>query len=145
MPAYLSKRSIMVKRDAKDCCDVPCYKEDVVERLRKDAPPDDAVVSIASLFAVLADPTRVRLLSALAGGDELCVCDIANVVGLTLSATSHQLRKLRDAGVVEFRNDGRMAYYRLRDGFTAGLLAQARVHVSPRSGKRGNGLKVVQQ
>ena len=118
-----------MKRRDDACCDVPCYNADVVERLRGSSASDDDVAAIASLFSVLADATRVRLLSALSSGEELCVCDVANVVGLSMSATSHQLRKLREAGVVSFRNDGRMAYYRLRDGFVGGLLAQARVHI----------------
>ncbi len=114
---------------SQDSCNVPCHKVDLVERLRADMPPDDLLQQLASLFGLLADPTRLRIIGALSSGEELCVCDVANVLGLSMSATSHQLRKLRDAGVVTFRNDGRMAYYRIRDGFVAGLLLQARVRL----------------
>ena len=110
-----------------DRCAIPCYKGDVVARLKSQMPPDDVLQGIARLFGVLADATRLRIIGALASGEELCVCDIASVVGLSLSATSHQLRKLRDAGVLAFRNDGRMAYYCIRDGFLAGLMLQAKV------------------
>ena len=63
--------------------------------------PKEALLrDIARMFGVLADVTRLRILGALSSGEELCVCDVANVVGLSLSATSHQLRKLREAGAV---------------------------------------------
>ena len=110
-------------------CNVPCYKIEVVERLKEQMPPDGVLQDLARLFGVLADKTRLRIIGALSSNEELCVCDVANVVGLSMSATSHQLRKLRDAGVVSFRNDGRMAYYKLDDGFLAGLMLQAKVHV----------------
>lgn len=125
-----------MKKRSPDCCDVPCYNGSLVDRLSSAAPTDEVVASVANLFSLLGDPTRVRLLSALAHGEELCVCDVANVVGLSLSATSHQLRKLRERGAVTFRSDGRMAYYRMTDGFLAGLLAQARLHLEGQPGKR---------
>lgn len=125
-----------MKRRRSDCCDVPCYNAELVERLSRAAPGDGVVGAIADLFALLGDPTRVRLLSALAHGEEVCVCDVANVVGLSLSATSHQLRKLRECGAVTFRSDGRMAYYHLTDGFLVGLLAQARLQLERQPAKR---------
>ncbi len=112
-----------------DVCNVPCYKADLVARLKAEAPEGEVVSALAKMFGLLADPTRLRIVGALASGEELCVCDVANVVELSLSATSHQLRKLREAKVVTHRNDGRMAYYRLQDGFVAGLMLQARVQL----------------
>lgn len=113
----------------KDRCTIPCYKAELVARLQADAPAEPVIDGLADLFGLLADPTRLRMIAALASGEELCVCDVANVVELSLSATSHQLKKLRQAGIVSHRNDGRMAYYRLRDGFVAGLMHQARVQL----------------
>jgi len=115
-----------------DRCTIPCYKAELVARLKEQMPPDEVLQGLAQLFGLLADPTRLRIIGALAPGEELCVCDVANVLGLSLSATSHQLRKLRDAGVVAFRNDGRMAYYRIQDGFLAGLMLQAKVQLERR-------------
>lgn len=115
-----------------DRCNIPCYKADVVARLKEQMPPDEVLQDLARLFGLLADPTRLRIIGALSSGEELCVCDVANVIGLSLSATSHQLRKLRDAGVVAFRNDGRMAYYCIQDGFLAGLMLQAKVQLERR-------------
>jgi ArsR family transcriptional regulator len=93
-------------------------------------PSDEELQRLAGLFGLLADPTRLRIIGALTSGEELCVCDVSHVLGLSLSATSHQLRKLREAGCVTFRNDGRMAYYRLRDDFLAGLMAQGRLQMA---------------
>lgn len=109
-----------------DKCAVPCYKEELVSRLREDLPPVSLLHDMAGMFGILADVTRLRILLALSSTEELCVCDVANVVGLSLSATSHQLRKLRDAGAVIHRNDGRMVYYRLRDSVLARLMPIAR-------------------
>jgi DNA-binding transcriptional ArsR family regulator len=129
----------------RDVCDVPCYKAELVARLQGQAPADATVAGVAQLFALLADPTRVRVLAALgSGGEELCVCDVANVVGLTISATSHQLRKLREAGIVTVRNDGRMAFYKLSSGFAAGLLAQARIHIEAQQDRRPDASKAAQ-
>ena len=76
------------------------------------------------LFSALADRTRLKVLHALGTGGELCVCDVAHVLNVSLSTASHHLRKLRDLRVLRFRNDGRMAYYSLREPL-AGRLVQA--------------------
>jgi DNA-binding transcriptional ArsR family regulator len=65
------------------------------------------------------------VLHSLIGGDELCVCDVAHVVGMSVSTASHHLRKLRDLRILKYRNDGKMAYYSFRDPFVARLIRQA--------------------
>lgn len=88
-------------------------------------PDDVAVRKVANLYGALADPSRLKILLALSRG-ELCVCDVSHVVGLSVSATSHQLRLLRNLGLVTFRNDGKMAYYSLPvDSAALPLLARA--------------------
>lgn len=77
------------------------------------------------MFAALADRNRLKVLHALAGGEELCVCDVAHVLGMSVSAASHHLRKLRDLEILAFRTDGKMAYYSLRDRSAARLARQA--------------------
>lgn len=106
-------------------CAVPCFKRSLVARLRGALPDDEAVEQTRATFAALADRTRIRLLHALSSGEELCVCDIAHVLGMSVSATSHHLRKLRDLRILEHRDDGKMTYYTLRDGFAAALVAKA--------------------
>jgi DNA-binding transcriptional ArsR family regulator len=89
---------------------------------------DRTVESVADVFKLLGDPTRVRLLDALTHG-ERCVCDLAALVGLSESAISHQLRLLRGARLVRARRAGRMAFYSLDDHHVIGLLHDTRKHV----------------
>jgi DNA-binding transcriptional ArsR family regulator len=88
----------------------------------------DTVAALAETFRVLGDPTRVRILDALAGG-ELCVCDIASLVGISESAVSHQLRLLRGMRLVRPRRAGRLVYYTVDDQHIIELLRQALTHV----------------
>jgi ArsR family transcriptional regulator len=86
---------------------------------------------VADLFAVLADPSRARILHLLAISEvELCVCDMALVLGMGVSALSHQLRALRDRGAVTRRKSGRIAYYRLVDDHLRRLVLDAAGHVA---------------
>jgi ArsR family transcriptional regulator, lead/cadmium/zinc/bismuth-responsive transcriptional repressor len=86
------------------------------------------VEALAETFRALGDPTRVRILDALAAG-ELCVCDIASLVGISESAASHQLRLLRGLRLVRPRRAGRQVYYAVDDHHILELLNQARTHV----------------
>jgi DNA-binding transcriptional ArsR family regulator len=86
------------------------------------------VEALAETFRALGDPTRVRILDALAAG-ELCVCDIASLVGISESAASHQLRLLRGMRLVRPRRAGRQVYYAVDDHHILELLNQARTHV----------------
>ena len=86
------------------------------------------VEALAETFRVLGDPTRVRILDALSGG-ELCVCDIASLVGISESAASHQLRLLRGMRLVRPRRAGRLVYYAVDDQHILELLTQALTHV----------------
>ena len=88
----------------------------------------DAVRDVAETFRILGDPTRVRILDALAGG-ELCVCDIATLAEISESAVSHQLRLLRGMRLVRPRRAGRLVYYALDDHHLIELLRQAHTHV----------------
>jgi DNA-binding transcriptional ArsR family regulator len=108
-----------------ELCGVPCFKDDLVTRLRSSLPADEALDAARVMFAALADRTRLKILHALHDGEELCVCDVAHVLGMSVSATSHHLRKLHDLKILTYRNDGKMAYYSLRDRFVAALARQA--------------------
>ena len=92
-----------------------------------------AAEELAATFAVLGDPTRVRLVDALAHGD-LCVSDLAAVVGLSESAVSHQLRLLRSLRIVRARRAGRQVYYQLDDAHVRTLLDQGRRHIEEARG-----------
>jgi ArsR family transcriptional regulator len=98
-------------------------------RLARAGLPDvERTRSLAELFGALADPTRIRLIAAL-DSHELCVGDLAATVGLSHSATSHQLRSLRELGLVRTRREGRTIYYALDDEHVRTLYRQALDHV----------------
>ena len=90
--------------------------------------PAGAVEALADTFRMLGDPTRVRILDVLAG-DELCVCDIADLVGTSESAVSHQLRLLRGMRLVRPRRAGRQVYYALDDQHIISLFQQGVRHI----------------
>lgn len=109
---------------------------DAVARTRAELPQPDVVADMTAVFAALGDPTRLRIVAALAN-QELCVCDLAASVGLRQSAVSHQLRMLRDLGLVRSRRDGRRNYYTLDDAHVSTLYAQALEHVNHRAEETG--------
>ncbi len=113
-----------------DRCEVDCLHPDLVRPILGRSLGDEGAASVAVLFAVLADPSRVRILHLLAMVDELCVCDIALVLGMSVSALSHQLRFLRERGAVGRRKAGRIAYYRLVDDHLRRLVLDAVTHVA---------------
>lgn len=88
-------------------------------------PPDSVLEEAEILFRALGDRARLKILFALSDGQELCVCDVAHVLGVSISTASHHLRKLRDLKLLRYRNDGKMAYYSLRDEFAAKLVESA--------------------
>ncbi len=111
-----------------EACDVFHIDPARVARLREALIGSEAVSALAETFRVLGDPTRVRMLDALSHG-ELCVCDLATLLGLTESAVSHQLRLLRSLRLVRARREGRMVYYALDDRHIVTLFRQGLTHV----------------
>jgi DNA-binding transcriptional ArsR family regulator len=108
-----------------DLCNVRCFKQDLVGRIRSELPSDEALTEARVLFAALADRTRLRILHTLSLADELCVCDVAHVLGMSVAATSHHLRRLRELSILKLRNDGKMAYYALANRSVAALAVRA--------------------
>lgn len=121
----LNERSKVSEASCGDLCNVPCFKEKLVAKLQRLMPSDEELRETLTVFSALADRTRLKLLFALRLGDELCVCDVAHVLGMSVSAASHHLRKLRELRVLKFRNDGKMAYYSLRNQLVAELVGLA--------------------
>lgn len=112
-----------------DTCEVRCVHPEAVQAARERQPEGWCVEQASALLKLMADPTRLKLLSALADA-ELCVCDLASVVGLSESAISHQLRLLREQRVVASRKAGRVVYYRLQDVHVSTLLENVLAHAS---------------
>ena len=113
-------------------CDDRVVHVKAVRQARTALPAGPTLAGITDIFAALSDPTRVRMIAALAD-HELCVCDLAATVGQSESAVSHHLRLLRGLGLVRSRRDGRLVYYALDDTHVATLYGQARDHVGHRS------------
>ncbi len=113
-------------------CDIDHVHPEGVQRARAALPGVDTAADLAALFGALGDPTRVRLLAALATGP-LCVCDLAAVLGMTQSAVSHQLRLLRALSLVRARRQGKLVWYALDDDHVRDLLAIGREHVGHRA------------
>ena len=96
-----------------DTCAIPCFDHDKVSQVKKTLSKEAGrLPELADFYKLLGNTTRLKILLALAQG-ELCVCDIAHVLELSMAATSHQLKLLRDQGWLGMRNDGKMVYYRL--------------------------------
>ena len=98
---------------ADDRCDLLCLDLEKAEALRAGRPSDALVAAAAERARGLADPTRLLIATALAGTDELCVCDMAWVTGRAENLVSHHLRALRSAGLAASRRDGKMVLYAL--------------------------------
>lgn len=109
-------------------CDLHLVHDDAVEAALKDRADDDEVHLLADTFQVLASPTRLRMVEALAGR-ELCVCDLAALAGVSQSAVSHHLRQMRELRLVRVRKEGRLAYYALDDDHIATLFGTGLDHV----------------
>lgn len=105
----------MAEKNALDTCDLLCLDLPHAESIRAALPNLEHVEIAASAARALADPTRLTIAAALGGGDELCVCDMAWVVGQAQNLVSHHLRQLKTAGMVSARRSGRLVMYRLTE------------------------------
>lgn len=121
----MEKKKTTAEIEEIEICDI-CHHHHV--QLPTQPPADEILYRLADLYKVFGDPTRIRILYALSGG-ELCVCDIADLLGMTQSAISHQLRVLKQSALVKFRRDGKTVYYSLADAHVATILAQGLDHV----------------
>lgn len=109
-------------------CEEAYVYEDAVGRVRKQMPPEEQLFSLAVFYKAFADSTRVRILYAL-DRQELCVCDIAELLGMTVSAVSHQLRVLRGARLVRYRRDGKTIFYSLADEHVKQIIECGMEHI----------------
>ena len=111
-----------------DLCQTRVIHAERLAMARKSALAPEEVVGLSTLYKALGDPTRLQLLLGLRDG-EMCVCDLAALAGVSESAISHQLRKLRDWGVVRNRREGQILFYSLDDDCIARLLDVGLDHV----------------
>ena len=114
--------------DNLDNCEIRLIHTDRVEEARSRLPNPEVADRLSAQFKLLSDPGRLLMVYALLEAGELCVCDLAAAVGSSESATSHQLRSMRLGGLVTFRKEGRIAYYRIADMHVRMLLDLAVQH-----------------
>ncbi len=115
-------RANMRPSSSDETCEIPCFKESLVRKIQRNLPPDTTLDEVQILFGALADRARLKILFALRNDQELCVCDVAHVLGVSISTASHHLRKLRDLKLLKYRTDGKMAYYSIRNELAGRLV-----------------------
>ena len=108
---YLNDNGVMMLSN-KDTCEIYCYDEKKVNRIREELQKED-ISSVSQLFKPLADENRAKIIYALCQDGELCVCDVANIIGSTVATASHHLRTLHKQGIVKYRKEGKLALYSL--------------------------------
>ena len=114
---------------AEDLCEVRCIDQDKVARAQAVMPAAADVAALAETFRVLGDPTRLRLVRALMA-EELCVCDLATLLGLSQPTVSHSLRALRQLRLVRYRKVGKVAYYAIDDEHVHQIVGTGFAHVA---------------
>ena len=112
-----------------DLCMVRTVHIDRIKRAGRESIPESYLLRLASVFKVMGDPTRLRIITALQGG-EMCVCDLAAYLNLTESAVSHQLRRLRELNLSKNRREGQILFYSLDDNHVEDLLKTGLEHVT---------------
>jgi len=110
------------------CCEFMHVHEHVVEKVMEVMPEGETLQNLAEFYRVFGDSTRIRILYALSQS-ELCVCDIASLLGMGQSAISHQLRILKQMRLVKFRREGKSVLYSLADSHIETTLAQGMEHI----------------
>ena len=118
----------MTERDTIDTCSYLCVHEDTVAQVQQSLACEEDLMRLAELFKVFGDGTRIRILYVLLTA-EVCVCDLARLLGMTQSAVSHQLRILKQAHLIKARRDGKTIFYSLADSHVSALLMQGMEHV----------------
>lgn len=110
-----------------DICEVSCIDGEKVEKVQKSLATQNTL-AVAQIFKALADDTRVKIAYSLSEGNELCVCDVASIVGCTTATASHHLRLLRNLGLAKYRKEGKLVYYSLDDDHVKQLIQIAFTH-----------------
>ena len=114
--------------DTAPACGYMHAHENLVEAVKERMGDEDTLCDLAELYRVFGDTTRIKILYALFES-EMCVCDIAGIIGMTQSAVSHQLRILKANRLVKYRRDGKTVFYSLSDDHVKSILSQGLEHI----------------
>ncbi len=110
-------------------CEFIHAHEDIVQKVNRDMPEEEILYDLAELFKIFGDSTRIKILYVLFES-EMCVCDIAQLLNMTQSAISHQLRSLKQSKLVKYRREGKTVFYSLADGHVRTIIDQGMEHVA---------------
>lgn len=116
------------KEEQIEKCEFIHVHEDIVKKVNGKMPKEDKLYDLADFFKVFADSTRIKILYVLMCG-EMCVCDLAQILNMTQSAISHQLRTLKQMDLVRNRREGKTVFYSLADGHIKTILSQGMDHI----------------
>ncbi|EPD53682.1 metalloregulator ArsR/SmtB family transcription factor [Paenisporosarcina sp. FSL H8-0542] len=115
----------LVKTSPKDICETTCFDTDVIKRVK---PRIEEINNVELIFKALSDATRLKITYALTIEKELCVCDVANIIGTSTATASHHLRYLRDMGLAKYRKEGKLVFYSVVDNHVLQLVRIALDH-----------------
>ena len=119
----------MEEREELERCETVQVHRDIVEKVDAEMPDEEILYDLAELFKLFGDSTRIKILYVLFAS-EMCVCDIARLLGMTQSAISHQLRSLKQSKLVKARREGKTVFYALADDHVHTILSQGMEHVA---------------
>lgn len=112
----------------RDMCDIDFTHDEIIASVRRLMPTDNDFLSLSDLYKMFSDPTRARILWSLSHG-ELCGCDLSELLDMSNSAISHQLKSLRMANLVKSRRQGKNVYYSLADEHVRLILSMGFEHI----------------
>lgn len=118
----------------RDVCEVSCVDDEKTTRLQP-LVENENIIGVTKLFKALSDETRMKIAYALTLEEELCVCDVAHIVGATTATASHHLRHLKSLGLAKYRKEGKLAYYSLDDDHVKQLIHIAFEHQEEVAGR----------
>ena len=117
-----------MKKTEVECCDVTCVHNQIIEAVKEKMPAEELLNELADFYKVFGDATRIKILCVLLRS-EMCVCDLAEMLGMTQSAISHQLRVLKQMKLVKNRREGKSIFYSLADEHVRTIIDQGRDHI----------------
>ena len=112
-----------------DTCEFMFVHEDIVKKVNEELPDEEILYDLAEFYKVFADSTRIKILYVLSKS-EMCVCDISQILNVSQSAVSHQLRMLKQMKLVKYRREGKAVFYSLSDHHIELILSQGLEHIS---------------
>lgn len=115
--------------DGVERCEYIHAHQDIIDRVNKEMPDEEILYDVAELFKIFGDSTRIKILYVLFES-EMCVCDIAQLLNMTQSAISHQLRSLKQSKLVKYRREGKTVFYSLADGHVRTIINQGLEHIA---------------